>query len=312
VAGTVGSSLYLLGLVILYNMFGTLNMNGLSLLLKDVDSIYVAFPFLLMFIGLGVEAKLLPFNSWVKGILGSSTVLSGAMLASVYASASLLVFGRLLTNVFVMSDSLMLIVSVILAIGIFAGEAMAYSSTKLREVLLFSSIAQAAIAVLVFTYGFVGYGLLFVGFLGFSKMILFLVVNTMIDQRKTDEIDDYKGVFRNHLVIGISFSMIVLSVLGLPLFAGFMIKVGILQELVMSGNLIFPAIILISSVIEGVYFIKLLIALWYKESGDVHISFDLPLVYLSVIVALLVLILGIYYMPLHDFVNVLARGGLLW
>lgn len=312
VAGTVGSSLYLLGLVILYNMFGTLNMNGLSLLLKDVDSIYVAFPFLLMFIGLGVEAKLLPFNSWVKGILGSSTVLSGAMLASVYASASLLVFGRLLTNVFVMSDSLMLIVSVILAIGIFAGEAMAYSSTKLREVLLFSSIAQAAIAVLVFTYGFVGYGLLFVGFLGFSKMILFLVVNTMIEQTKTDEIEDYKGVFRNHLVIGISFSMIVLSVLGLPLFAGFMIKVGILQELVMSGNLLFPFIILVSSVIEGVYFIKLLVALWYKETEELTVSFELPLVYLSVVVALLVLILGMYYMPLHDFVNVLARGGLLW
>lgn len=313
VAGTVGSSLYLLGLIILYNMFGTLNMASMATALVLVHPVYVAFPFLLMFIGLGVEAKLLPFNSWVKGILGHSNKLSGPMIAGVFASASLFVFGRLLTSVFVMSDQLMLIVSVLLGFSILAGEAMAYSSTKARQVLLFSSVAQAGIAVLVFSYGFTGFGLLFVALNGFSKVILFLVINHMSDEFGSDEVDDLKGIFFRNKLVGIGFSMVVLSILGLPLFAGFYVKIGILTELFSAGSYVFPAIILISSVVEGVYFIKLLIALWYSKEDVREIHFELPLVYLVLIVSLLMLVLGIFWSPMIDFVSLAAvvKGGFL-
>lgn len=306
VAGTVGSSLYLLGLIILYSMFGTLNIKDMAVLLEDVDSMFVAFPFLLLFIGLGVEAKLLPFNAWVKGVLGHSNRFSGPMIASVYASATLFVFGRLLTSVFVMSDTLLLIVSIVIGISILAGEAMAFASTKGREILLFSSIAQAGIAVLVFTNGFTGYGVLFVGINGFSKMVLFLVMNTISDQTSTDEIEDLKGIFKNQLFVGIGFTVVTLSVLGLPLFAGFIVKVGILQELFLANNYVFPAIILISSVVEGVYFIKLLIALWYNNETPKVVSFSTPLIYLVSLVALLFIVFGLYFVPLHDIVKVLS------
>jgi multicomponent Na+:H+ antiporter subunit D len=313
VAGTVGSSLYLLGLIILYNMFGTLNMADMANAVSSVNPVYVAFPFLLMFMGLGVEAKLLPFNSWVKGILGTSNKLTGPMIAAVYASASLFVFGRLLTEVFVMSDQLMLIVSIILGFSILAGEAMAYSSSKVREILLFSSIAQAGIAVLVFSYGFTAFGLLFVAMNGFSKLVLFLVVNHVSDQRGTDEITDFKGIFASNKLVGLSFSVVVLSILGLPLFAGFFVKIGILQELFSTGNLVFPAIILISSVVEGVYFIKLLITLWYAKEEPIDVHFEKPLVILVLVIAALFVVLGVYWTPFTDFVNLLVglKGGFL-
>lgn len=313
VAGTVGSSLYLLGLIILYSMFGTLNMSDMATQLVGVDKMYVAFPFLLMFIGLGVEAKLLPFNAWVKGVLGNSNKLSGPMIAGVFASASLFVFGRLLTEVFVMSDQLMLIVSVILGFSILAGEAMAYSSTKVRQILLFSSIAQAGIAVLVFSYGFVGFGLLFVGLNGFSKIVLFLVVNHVTHQLGTDEVDDFKGIFNKNILVGIGFSVVVLSILGLPLFAGFYVKIGILKELFAAGNLVFPAIILISSVVEGVYFIRLLINLWYSKEDSKNVSFNDSLIYVVIVIAIVFVILGVYYTPFTNFTNLLVgfKGGFI-
>ncbi len=311
VAGTVGSSLYLLGLIILYSMFGTLNMASMAEALNGINAMYVAFPFLLMFIGLGVEAKLLPFNSWVKGILGNSNKLTGPMIAAVYASASLFVFGRVLTEVFVMSDQLMLIVSLILGFSILAGEAMAYSSTKIRQILLFSSVAQAGIAVLVFSFGFVGYGLLFVGLNGLSKLIMFLVINHVSDRFGSDDVTDFKGIFMNNKIIGVGFSIVVLSVLGLPLFAGFYIKLGILTELINANNFVFPAIILISSVVEGVYFIKLLIKLWYTDAEPREVKFEAPLVYVVLITSIVFVLFGLYWAPLTDFINLLVRleGG---
>lgn len=311
VAGTVGSSFYLFGLIILYAMFGTLNMDDLGVhLMQSGETTKVALPFLFMFIGLGVEAKLLPFNSWIKGILGTSNKLSGPMIASVIASATLFVFGRLLTEVFVIAGNLELIVYVILGFSIIAGEAMAYSSTKAREVLLFSSVAQAAIAVLVFASGFTGYGVLFVVLNGFTKAVLFLVVNHITDETGNDEIDHLKGVFANNRLVGFGFTVSVLSVLGLPLFAGFVVKMGILSELFADGGLLFAAIILISSVIEGVYFIKMLLAFWYPEGETVTVKFDVVTTYVVLLIGLLLVVFGVYFTPILDYVNVLVKGGI--
>ena len=118
--------------------------------------------------------KLLPFNGWVKGILGSSNKLSGPMIASVYAAAIGLLFGNLLnTYMFTFDSKIQLIIIVVLLGSITAGEAMAYASTKVKEILLFSSIAQAALAVLVFFSGFVGWAAVMIAANAFTKFILF-------------------------------------------------------------------------------------------------------------------------------------------
>ena len=65
----------------------------------------------------------------------------------------------------------MMIISVITMFSILAGEAMAYASTKVREILLFSSIAQAGIVVLLFALGFSGIGLVVAVVNGFTKLV---------------------------------------------------------------------------------------------------------------------------------------------
>lgn len=302
VAGTVGSSLYLLGLILLYNMFGTLNMADMATSLVGVNPVAVAFPFVLMFLGLGVEAKLLPLNAWVKGILGTSNTLSGPMIAGVYAGATLFVVGRLFGSVFVFSDTLLLIVLIAVACSILAGEAMAYASSKVREILLFSSVAQAGIALLLFVFGYVEYALLFVALNATSKVILFLVFNTLIKQVGSDEVTSLQGLFQSNKVLGVGITVVILSLLGLPLFVGFGVKLGILSSLFASGELLFAAIILISSIVEGVYFIQLLMSLWHHESSTT-VSVAWPLVALTVVVALVLVVLGTYWAPMDQFVD---------
>lgn len=305
VQGTVGSSLYLLGLIILYAMYGTLNMRGIA---ASASGVEVAFPFLLMFIGLGVEAKLLPFNSWVKGILGNSNTLSGPMIASVYATAFGFVFGRLLTNVFVIENRLSLIVSVVIVISIVAGEAMAFASSKLREILLFSSIAQAALVVLLFVNGLTGWAVMLVIANGLGKFVLFLVSNEITEQVQSDELDDVKGLFKQNKVVGVAFTVVVLSVIGLPMFFGFVVKMSMLEGL-MSVGYFMPVVILLSSIVEGIYFVRLLMALWYSDKKSNVVSFDFIVQYTVVIIAVLFLVFGVYKEPIDTVVDTLDTAN---
>lgn len=315
VAGTVGSSLYLLGLIILYNMSGTLSMEGVATFVTTGNNgMYTLFPFLLMFIGLGVEAKLLPFNSWVKGILGNSNNLTGAMIASVYATALAFVFGRLLNGVFFIEGQLAVIVMIVLLITVVAGEAMAYASTKAREVLLFSSIAQAGIVTLLFVNGFVGWAVMFAIANGVSKFILFGVVNRLTEAHNTDELESLKGAFTSNVLIGVTFTIAALSILGLPLFFGFVVKMNSLTQFFVFGSslpggaYLFVAAILVASVIEGVYFVKMLAKLWYKDES-LHVTFSPLFKYVVAVLALALIVFGLWTDEVTELVTNI--GGVL-
>ena len=88
IVGSLGSGLYLLGIILLYNMFGSLNMTDIWFKI-NISSYHTAKPLalhvVLIFSGLAVEAKLIPFGGWVKGVLKKSNPLVGAMIASAYA-----------------------------------------------------------------------------------------------------------------------------------------------------------------------------------------------------------------------------------
>lgn len=302
VQGTIGSSLYLLGLILLYAMFGTLNMADMAneIAISGYSAGVTAFPFLLMFIGFGVEAKLLPFNSWAKGILASSNTLSGPMIASVYAAAIGFVFGRLLTNVFVIEDTLLTIVTVILVFSLVAGEAMAFASKKVREILLFSSVAQAALVIVVFMSGFAGWAVYLIIGNAVAKLVLFLVTNIATKQLGNDDVDTFKGLFVNNKVVGLAFTAVTLSVIGLPMFFGFITKMNILENMFVSGDYVWPAIILITSLVEGIYFIRLLLNLWHTDGVAPEVKFEFVVKYVVVIIAVLIMVFGVYTEPVQE------------
>ncbi len=304
VLGAVGSSLFLFGVIILYSMFGTLNMvDMIEKIQLNNNYQELILPFIMMFIGLGVEAKLLPFNSWVKGVLGNSNTLSGPIVAAVYAAAMTFAFGRIITNLFAFEGTLLIVVTVILSVGIILGDAMAFASKRAREILLFSSIAQASIVILLFVNGFVIWAVYLIIANALSKTLMFFVINKATGELKTDDVDKLKGLFSKNLLVGITFTLATLSVMGLPLLTGFVIKINYLTELASNSQILLIAVILIASVIEGIYFVRLLVKLWFKEENEINVTYELSFKIVFIVIASILLVFGTYYTPLNDLDN---------
>jgi formate hydrogenlyase subunit 3/multisubunit Na+/H+ antiporter MnhD subunit len=302
--GAIGSSLFLFGVVILYSMYGTLNM---VLMIREISAsnnyTEVILPFTLMFIGLGVEAKLLPFNAWVKGVLGNSNVMSGPMIAGVYMAAMSFVLGRLITNLFVFQGSLLTVVTIILAIGIIVGDLMAFSSTKVKEILLFSSVAQSSIIVLLFVNGLAIWALYLIIANALSKTLMFLVINKATEETKSDEVEDLKGLFVHNNIVGLAFTLVSLSIMGLPLLVGFVIKLNYLTALAGAGQITLIAVILLASLVEGIYFVRLLVKLWYKGEKELRVQYHFSYKMVFVVIATALLVFGNYSTPLKDLDN---------
>ncbi len=304
VMGSIGSSLYLFGLIILYGMVGSLNLMHIVHLIQDQNIAYTSLilPFMLMFIGLGVEAKLLPFNAWVKGILAHANGFVGSLIASIYAAAISFVFGRLILHLFQFEGRLLLVVTILLVVGVILGEAMAFATTKAREILLYSSIAQASIVILLFVQGMIVWAAYLIIANALAKFVLFNVIG-QASKTQSDELNALSGLFQKHLIVGVAATIATLSMIGLPLFVGFLIKVNYLMILANQNQFVIIAILILSAVVEGIYYIRLLIKLWFPEQEVHEVKYSLGLQIILVIIALGFLVLGTYRQPLDQFTD---------
>jgi len=317
VLGTLGSGLFLFGIAILYNMFGSLNIQhiqGLQMSLSYPIAKSLALPLVLIFVGLSVEAKLLPFGGWVKGVLKNANPLVGALIASAFATAVLFAFGRLMNSIFVLTDGLKIALAVVAVATLVLAEFSAFSKRNLREILLFSSIAQSGLAVALFLHGLTNAAVLVIINNVVSKLVLFTISAKIADDNGTDKLSELKGIFVKNKLLGFGFSVAAMSLIGLPLFFGFVAKVNALTALFAIDNIWLPLVILLVSVVEGAYVVRILTTLWNTgDEGELAKANDaktykltnkVRLVIIIMIVAIVIIAGGIIpIVHMEDFMN---------
>ena len=273
VLGSLGSGLILLAIVLLYNVFGVLNMNDIQNKIASASgSVQSALilPLVLLFAGLAIETKLIPFGGWVKGILYQANPLTGSMIVSAYSLTALLVFGRLFGDLFQLSGGLLTSFTAIAAATLILAEAAAFSRQSLREILLFSSIAQSGLVALLFMNHLMLPAVLVLVSNVVSKLVLFTIASQLAEDCGTDETARLNGVFSRYPLLGVGFTVASMSLIGMPLFFGFTAKLTALIALFDSGNLVLPIMILLMAVVEGTYFIRMLNSLWHAgQEGEI-------------------------------------------
>jgi len=137
-----------------------------------------------------------------------------------------------------------------------------------------------------------------------SKFVLYLVSGKIAESIGHDKILELKGIFMVKKPLGIAFTVASLSLIGLPLFFGFFVKINTLLALFKAGNMWIPALILIAALIEGAYVIRLLVTMWQGgeegekpemvEKPDLSLKVGFVTCAISIILGLMLLVTGIY------------------
>jgi multicomponent Na+:H+ antiporter subunit D len=284
IAGAIGSGIYLVGVMLLYTMNGSLNFSEIS------QGTVTFLPVLLIFIGLSVELKLAPLNGWVKGVLKDANGLVGTMILSVVSTAALLVLGRLASGLFGLETIKTVVIS-ISVLTLVVGEFSAYRSDSIKSILLYSSIGQAGLIVVLLVNGLVFPAIILMINNGIAKLVMFTIADELPS--------DYRGMFSGRKVLGLTFTISSLSLIGLPLFLGFYGKLNALIGL-FEISVFLPLVVLLVTIIEGAYLLRLNITLWHPgEEGQVMTT-SLPkekpsisLAFVSLVLSVVILLVGI-------------------
>ncbi len=310
IQGSIGTSLVLMAIGMLYGLFGTLNMADIARSIDAVGLKSVFVPLAFLISGLGVEAAIFPLNAWLPDAHSSapssiSAVLSGiAIMIGVYAETRVVftIFGE---------QSILPFLVLLGLVTLFIGEMSAFSQSNVKRMLAYSSIGQIGLIIFAFgignSYGVAG-GLFQIVTHALGKSLLFLAAGYMIYRTGSMEISSLKGMGKKMPFTSFAFTVGAFSLMGLPPFAGFPSKLSIVRAALAKRENLFTTFIILAlfaTVIEGAYFFRVVQTIYFKgentelKKKEAPVSALIPMA----ILVILILIVGLYPKSVTNILN---------
>lgn len=256
VLGAVSSGLFLFGCALLYGISGEISIQGInSVLTADVGKILIT-------VSLLFKLSVAPFHMWAPDVYEGAPTITTALLATVpkVAVFSILVQIGPVTNV----------VLVCALLSIIYGSVGALNQTKIKRLLAYSGIGHM---------GFTLFGIAIGSFESIQASLIYMIVYVIMSvcsfsiilslNLTKNLIIEVSGLSRDNPVMASTLGLIFLSTAGIPPLAGFLSKWFILLAGVSSGYYLISIMIVISSVIAGVYYVRLVQIIYFPfGSGE--------------------------------------------
>ncbi|MBO5281740.1 MAG: sodium:proton antiporter [Lachnospiraceae bacterium] len=273
----LGSGLLLLGLCFLYDLTGHLLMSNIqeavhALVANGQYQTPLLVSISLMCVGLAIKSALFPFHTWLPDAYGYSTVSSAAILSSLVSKGYIFLLVKIFYRVIgfdIISSSK--VIHVLFAFGIagmIVGSVDAIRENDIRRMIAYSSVAQIG-------YIYMGFGLgttagviasiYHVVCHAATKSLLFIAASGITDvSGGSRHFEDLTGAGYRNKLAGVAFTVGSLSMVGVPMFAGFISKLYFAQAAVGHTVKMLPTLIAlaISTILNAVYFMKTVIRLY--------------------------------------------------
>jgi multicomponent Na+:H+ antiporter subunit D len=316
--GSVGATMYLLGVGYLYIKTGTLNMQDFhDILLHQglISSPTVQVAIVLIMVGLWVKMAFFPLHGWLPNAYTFSPLPSTSLMAPLMTKVMIYVMIRVMLSLFGYEHILDLLwakaVPYLAVAGILYGSFMALAQRNLRRVVTYIVVAEVGYMVGAAWLGTdLGLAASFFHILSDSLMTLclFLVAGAIAYYYGIRNIDDFEGAFGKMPLTMSAFVVGALSMIGIPPTAGFFSKWYLVGAGIDVGNWIYVAALIVSSFVNAVIFFRIFeIAVFGKKPAEGHDahhdhppvsapkeSFKLSITTPALSAALLIMLLGIF------------------
>ena len=264
--GTIGASLYLLGIGCLYLMTGSLNMTDIARILPTiVPSNVVLLAFVLCLSGLFVKMALFPLHAWLPNAYTYSPSVVSSLVAPLTTKVMIYAMFRVTLTIFSFDfafNSIAVRQPIIwLAVAaIFFGSLLALSQKRLKKMLAFIVVAEVGYMVGGFWLGNrAGMSGAVLHIINDAVMTLcvFMAAGAIVHKLEDDRLSVMKGIFRKMPVTMAAMVVGGLSLIGVPPTCGFFSKWYLIAGGIAAGQYPFVAALIFSSLVNTVLFFRL-------------------------------------------------------
>ena len=275
----------------------------------------VALAIALIFVGLSFKVSAAPFQVWTPDVYQGAPTPVTAFLSTGPKAAAFAAFLRIfMVGLAGSSGAWTWMIWITATLSMFVGNLAALLQLNVKRMLAYSSIAHAGYMLVAFTaHSSEGVAAVIFYLAGYTFMNIgaFVVVSHFGGEgERYVEIDDYAGLGYRFPVLAACFSVFLLSLIGIPLTAGFFGKFYIFRA-ALRGDLVgLTVLAALNSGIAAYYYLRVLVAM-YMTSPTRKVPCEplRPAMWLALMICVAgTLFLGIFPQSVLNFVSRAAQG----
>ncbi|MBQ1556623.1 MAG: NADH-quinone oxidoreductase subunit NuoN [Pseudomonas sp.] len=315
VLSAAGSAFLLFGMALLYAESGNLAFADIGVSLARESSQLVQIGIGMMLIGLAFKLSLVPFHLWTPDVYEGAPAPVAAFLATASKVAVFAVLLRLYQISPAMSGGWLSDLLTLIAIAsILFGNLLALLQNNLKRLLGYSSIAHFGylLVALIASKGLaveaVGVYLATYVLTSLGAFGVITLMSTPYSGRDADALYEYRGLFWRRPYLTAVLTVMMLSLAGIPLTAGFIGKFYVIAAGVEAQLWWLLGAMVLGSAIGVFYYLRVMVTLFMREP-NLH-RHDAPFDWgqraggiMLLVVALLAFFLGVYPQPLLELVQ---------
>jgi NADH-quinone oxidoreductase subunit N len=277
--GSFATAFFLYGIALVYGVTGTTNLLRMDAADPAGTSTMLKLGLALILIGLGFKVAAAPFQIWTPDVYeGAPTPVTALFSAGPKAAAFALLL-RIFADVHAATQFWFWAFWLLAVLTMFAGNLGALLQTNVKRLLAYSSIAHAGYILVAFAAVTrlsedqeIGASPAYAAVLFYLLTYALVKVGafTIVSQfgglgEKHLQLDDFAGLAERQPVVAAVLSLFLLSLLGLPVTAGFLGKFYIFKAAVDSHLIWLAVLMAVNSVIGAYYYIRLIVVMYMRE-----------------------------------------------
>jgi NADH-quinone oxidoreductase subunit N len=325
--GSFATAFFLYGIALVYGVAGTTNLLHMDAV--DPTSNLLKLGLALILIGLGFKVAIAPFQIWTPDVYeGAPTPVTALFSAGPKAAAFALLL-RIFATVPAATHFWFWAFWILAVLTMFVGNLGALVQTNVKRMLAYSSIAHAGYILVAFaavTYlagnteagAAPAYAAVLFYLLGYAlvKLGAFTIVSQVGGAGERHlSLEDYAGLGQRQPLVAAVLSLFLLSLLGLPVTAGFFGKFYVFKAAVNSHLIWLAVLMAVNSVIGAFYYLRLIVIMYMREpsaetASAAPVSFPLTVNIVLAVAAIGTIYFGLFPNRILNFVlqtNLLGR-----
>src|SRR4051812_41142781 len=274
VLGALSSGMMLYGISLIYGFTGATGFAAVGASVHGgAHGLGVIFGIVFLIAGLAFKVSAVPFHMWTPDVYEGAPTPVTAYFATAAKVAALCLFLRAIMTPFPdLAHQWRQIIVFISVLSMALGAIAAIGQTNIKRLMAYSSIGHMGYALLGLAAG-TSLGargvLIYLAIYVATNLGVFACIQAMRRGGKPVEgISDLAGLARTDLKLAVLFSMLFLSLAGLPPLAGFFAKFYVFLAAMQAG-LVWPAVLgVLASAIGLVYYLRLVKVMFFDEAAD--------------------------------------------
>ncbi len=280
--GAIASAVMLYGFSLIYGFSGETNLYALAagIQAQQLSPWLLGGVALLVIVGFGFKISAVPFHFWAPDVYEGAPTPITAYISTASKAAGFAVLIRVMLAVFPAIQAYWTaILTAMAVVTMTLGNLLALAQKNIKRLLAYSSIAHAGyiligvVAIQPPPLGTASALLYLIAYV-VTNLAAFAVVVLFSRSAGSEEIEDYAGLSRRAPGLALSLLVALLSLAGMPPFAGFVAKVYIFAAAVQSGLIWLAFVGVINAIIGLYYYLTILkvVYLYRSEDEDQHIA----------------------------------------